>query len=302
MIWWILLVLVLIALAITPFLIEERRTAPDPGNAPGTLIELSQGITHYRWMGPSRGPILVAIHGLTTPSDIWDEIGTRLGEMGFRTLVYDLHGRGYSQSFDGPQDAYHFVTQLDDLLMHLGLDDDLTLLGYSMGGAIATAYAAQNTHRMRRLMLVATAGVTPFSTARWAGMKGVGDWLHLATGPGRMRWQIRAQARRQASVLSDVQMSQTRRRGYFPAVLASRRGLLAQVQEREHKTIAREGLPVMAIWGEDDDVIPITAVGQLAQWNREARQEVIKGADHALPFTHADQVAAFVREVLTEVD
>jgi pimeloyl-ACP methyl ester carboxylesterase len=54
--------------------------------------------------------------------------------------------------------------------------------------------------------------------------------------------------------------------------------------------LAQVGLPVLAIWGEDDDVIPLSAKDQLADWNPNVRQEVIEGAGHGLTYTHVNEV------------
>ena len=42
------------------------------------------------------------------------------------------------------------------------------------------------------------------------------------------------------------------------------------------------------------------SLGNLAQWNRAARQEVIAGAGHGMPFTHAAAVMAVLKDVLRE--
>ena len=68
------------------------------------------------------------------------------------------------------------------------------------------------------------------------------------------------------------------------------RGILPRPLEQEHSAISREGISVIAIWGRDDAVIPISAMGKLTQWNRMARQEVIEGAGHGLTYTHASAI------------
>jgi pimeloyl-ACP methyl ester carboxylesterase len=68
----------------------------------------------------------------------------------------------------------------------------------------------------------------------------------------------------------------------------------------EHKAIHRAGVPVMSIWGRDDDVIPLAAVVTLAQWSRNSIQEVVDGAGHGLPYTHTNEVLTIIRETLAE--
>ena len=53
-------------------------------------------------------------------------------------------------------------------------------------------------------------------------------------------------------------------------------------------------------WGRKDRVIPLSASGQLAQWNRQAKQEVVAGAGHGLPYTHPAEVVEIVKAILRE--
>jgi pimeloyl-ACP methyl ester carboxylesterase len=76
--------------------------------------------------------------------------------------------------------------------------------------------------------------------------------------------------------------------------------MLNDFQEDQHRTIGRDGIPVIGIWAEHDDVIPLKSLGTLTQWNRSVRQEVISEADHRVGYTHAAQVVKVLRDVLRE--
>ena len=109
MLWFVLLVLALAALL--PFADEWRRKPMNAAArtvARGDFADLSQGRTCYRWTGPLRGPVAVCVHGLTTPSQVWDSIAEGLAAQGFRVLTYDLYGRGFSDRPPGRQDAGFF--------------------------------------------------------------------------------------------------------------------------------------------------------------------------------------------------
>ena len=42
-------------------------------------------------------------------------------------------------------------------------------------------------------------------------------------------------------------------------------------------------------------MIPASAIGSLAEWNRTAEHEVIAGAGHGLPYTHGPQIVAAIK-------
>ncbi|WP_296422677.1 alpha/beta fold hydrolase [Yoonia sp.] len=304
---WILAIALIGIVAMAPFLIERLRptigTSQRHG-ADGDFAQLSQGLTHYRWVGPARGPAAVVIHGLTTPSVGMDELAEGLGALGYRVLVYDLYGRGLSDAPLGLQDRAFFLRQLSDLLAHQNLIEEITLVGYSMGAAIATAFAAQNPHRIKRVIMLAGAGVV-MQESRFSGFcrrtPVLGDWVHGLFARRRILKTIPARARRpEVSRVFMAQRHELHRRGFLPAVLSSRRGILAERQESEHRKLGRDDVPVVAIWAERDQVIPIESLGLLAQWNRAARQEVVPGADHALPYTHSAELIAAIRAALRD--
>ena len=72
MIWWGLAALTLVVAA--PVLREAARPRIDraSGRVPGAFATLSRGRTQYRWHGPEGGPVTVCVHGLTTPSFVWE--------------------------------------------------------------------------------------------------------------------------------------------------------------------------------------------------------------------------------------
>ena len=76
----------------------------------------------------------------------------------------------------------------------------------------------------------------------------------------------------------DRQQAELRWRGFVPAVARSVAGILAEDQGEAHAAIARAGVPVRAIWGAGDSVIPLSRKARLAEMNPGARQVVIEGA------------------------
>lgn len=311
MIGWVIVaaLMALVALVVVwPFLREARKPKMDATarrDAPGAFVELARGTTHYRWLGGARGPVAVCVHGLTTPSFVWEPIARGLGRLGFRVLVYDLYGRGYSDRPRGPQDAPFFVAQLADLLESQGVEDDITLLGYSMGGAIAASFAATYPEKLRQMVLLAPAGmghdlgpiVQLVKERRW-----LGGWLmHLMYGRS-FRHGTEAERDLPSSIegVVDLQQRELEFRGFVPAVMASFRGFLDENLEEEHREISREDIRVLAIWGREDEVIPITGMGKLAEWNRTARHEVIEGAGHALAYSHTDEVLHAMRDLMRD--
>jgi pimeloyl-ACP methyl ester carboxylesterase len=227
-----------------------------------------------------------------------------LGDLGYRVLMYDLYGRGLSDAPKGLQNRAFFLRQLSDLFAYLRLKDEVTIVGYSMGGGIATAFAAENRHHVKRLMLIASSGVMN-NESRFSSfcrrVPAIGDWIHGMFAHRRTANGIpeRGQTKEIDQVLR-AQRRELKRRGYLPAILSSRRGILAENHEAEHRQLGRQGIPVVAIWAGSDPIIPLRAVGLLALWNRAARQEVVDHADHGLPYTRGAQLIIALRSALRD--
>jgi pimeloyl-ACP methyl ester carboxylesterase len=295
----------LVLLAGWPFYVERRRPAIGPTErhgADGEFAQLSQGVTHYRWGGPARGPVAVIVHGWATPLISMEAVTKGLGDIGYRVLMYDLYGRGLSDAPKGPQNRAFFLRQLSDLIAYHGLREDITVVGYSMGGSIATAFAAENPHCIKQVIMIASSGVITNESRFGRFCRRVpllGDWVHGMFAQGRIMRAIpgRGQTKDIEKVLR-AQRRELTRRGYLPALLSSRRGILAEVQEKEHRQLGRKGIHVIAVWAGADRIIPIQAIGRLAEWNREAHQEVVDHADHAVPYTHGEKLTVALRAAM----
>ena len=299
MIWALAAIAALIALA--PFIRDRMRPAMDAEarqSAPGHFADLPRGRTHYRLSGPEDGPLVVLIHGLTTPSFVWTPIADHLNGMGFRTLSYDHYGRGYSDRPGGAQDEDFFLSHLDALLDHLDLRGPATVMGYSMGGAIATAWTARHPDRVREMILLAPAGLGHdlgpvarlVANHRW-----LGRWLMLLTYGRSFRASVEQERGLETSHIPNVvplQLNELSFRGFIPAVASSLHHMLDHDLTEAHRTIAKGDTPVLAIWAAEDDVIPVAGAERLAALNPAARNVIIPEAGHALAYTHSPEVNA----------
>ncbi|KAI0960594.1 hypothetical protein AcW1_005071 [Taiwanofungus camphoratus] len=125
----------------------------------GAYVELPHGTVRYWLVGPHNGTRVVLIHGLSVPAIIWKDVAPALAASGFRVLLYDLYGRGYSDAPQTTYDAGLYTTQLALLMQYVGWDH-AHLAGVSMGGGIAAAFAAHFPHLAgARIALVASTGL-----------------------------------------------------------------------------------------------------------------------------------------------
>ncbi|MFD7013708.1 alpha/beta fold hydrolase [Streptomyces sp. NPDC059928] len=85
------------------------------------------------------GPMLVAVHGITENRRFWDPVHL---QQHFRVLSVDLRGHGDSPRAR-PYGIDESVEDIHQLIEALGEDQSPFIVGHSLGGVIATAYAAR---------------------------------------------------------------------------------------------------------------------------------------------------------------
>ncbi|NNL17702.1 MAG: alpha/beta hydrolase, partial [Boseongicola sp.] len=130
----------------------------------------------------------------------------------------------------------------------------------------------------------------------------IGDWLMPLFGGIALRRELAREDNAPTVIpnLTQRLASETRRRGYLPSLLSSRRHVLAQTLEEDHRTITDYGTPVLAIWGQDDGVINLTSMGKLAALNPNAHHVEIPKGSHNFPQTHPGRVAEILKDFLGE--
>ena len=293
-------VLCLLAAVVAWPLVAEGMRSRTPGRDDATsedkFADLPSGRTRYRLFGPENGELVVCVHGLTAPGVVWEPVANLLAESGYRVLLYDLYGRGFSDSPKGAQDARHFATQLDEMLACLNVTGPFFLAGYSMGGSIVAAFSASAPDRVRKLFLLAPSG---FVDATYGLMRFcrdtpvLGDWVFLLLYPRIFRrdWSRYTGSDPMLSKVFGQMLGQLDRRGFLGAVLSSKRNILRRNRREEHRKLKHLGLETMALWGDKDTTIPIAAKSVLEEWNPDARHQVLPGATHSLCFLQAQEVA-----------
>ncbi|MCP5075499.1 MAG: alpha/beta hydrolase [Rhodobacteraceae bacterium] len=275
--------------------------------APGEFARLTDGLVHYQWHGSPGDPVLVLVHGLTTPSFVWRDMIPPLVSSGYRVLTFDHFGRGFS---DRPRVAHtteFYIREMDELIAALEVKDTFHLLGYSMGGGIVSSYAAQRQGKLRKLVLLAPIG---FRTElggffHWAAAWPViGDLAMYLIGGVLIRRGARTSAQNEGvdHEMIQLQCHETRYNGFLTAVLSSIRNVTQLDLSETHRLLADRDVPLLAVFGKADDIIPIAGAMSLRMINRDAEIVELAEVGHAMAFTHSRQVTDAVVSFLSRAE
>ena len=241
-------------------------------------------------------PPLVFLHGVTGHARTWDDEAQAL-----RThyRVFALDQRGHGDSDPAPDGDYTTTTLADDLeafVDALGLGR-VTLVGLSMGGRVALAYAGRHPDRAERLVVV---DIGPEIAA--AGRARVGTMM--AAAPERFASLDEAVAFMRHANPRDTE-SLLRRRAEH-ALRATGDGLTWKY-DRELRDAVRQGrwrdttdlwplwaaiaCPTLVVRGAESDILSKEIAEKMLAAQPRARLVEIADASHTVP---GDQPGAFL--------
>ena len=255
--------------------------------SPGQFIALSHGTTHYEMVGPDSGRLVVLVHGFSVPYYIWDSTVVALQDAGYRVLRYDLYGRGWSDRPDVDYDGALYDAQLGELLDSLHVAAPIDLVGLSFGGFVTAHFVAGHAGRVRTLTLVDP--MSQRSEVPWAlGLPIIGPWLWQVTAvPGMADNQLTDFLHPEHyPTWADQYRPQMRYRGFGRALLSS--ALMASRVDFDslYAAVARTGVPVMLIWGKQDQTIAL-ALSEVVRHNIPSVEFVSVDSSGHLP--HIEQ-------------
>lgn len=255
---------------------------------------------HYLDWGNEEAPAVVFLHAGRLNAHSWDLICLALRDR-YRCLSVDLAGHGDSEwAADGD---YRVSTSADDLLGFadaLGLQKFL-LVGLSMGGMHALAFAGRHTERLRGLVIMDIGPeVNPEGTRRqreamavFEPMAEFEDFVRLALAdrPSRnadkLRFTIAQNVRQQADGRWVWKYDVANRSRQSHAQIESDRRYLAEIAP----AIA---CPTLVLRGESSDILLREHAAGLAARVQRGRWAEIPGARH---FLHLDNPVAVIAEL-----
>jgi pimeloyl-ACP methyl ester carboxylesterase len=244
----------------------------------------------------SDDPVLL-LHGQPGAGSDWEDVRASIGG-GARTVAFDRpgwDGRSAVRDLAGNASAVRMVLDRAGIAR-------ATVVGHSLGAAVAAWLAWSSPERVGRLVLVAPAvnvdslGPVDYLLAApvvgWVASVGAMAGTGLAFGAGPLRRWVA-----EATALDDRHLESARRMLLAPAAWRSfvreQRFLVRDLPVLERR-LSEISAPATIVAGVSDRVVPIASARRLAGQIRGAELIEIERAGHLVHLHHAGEVARVI--------
>ena len=147
---------------------SEKLAPSSASSGPSSHIYFSQRLRlHYVDWGNPDGPPMLLIHGGRDHCRNWDWVAEHFAK-DYHIIAPDLRGHGDSQwEASGNYTQISYVYDIAQLLQQKNMHD-VTVIGHSLGGAIALMYTALFPERVKKLVAIEGMGPSPSLAAKQA--------------------------------------------------------------------------------------------------------------------------------------
>jgi pimeloyl-ACP methyl ester carboxylesterase len=250
------------------------------------------------------GPALLLLHGIAGSSKTWSDVIPLLAR-DHTVIAPDLIGHGRSDKPPGDYSLGAQASALRDLLAVIGIER-VTVVGQSFGGGVAMQFSYQYPDNCDRLVLVSSGGlgrevsmilrVLTFPGVEYAFPvlfpSFARDW-----GNGLLKLLHRAGFRNARAVemwRAYASLVETENRTAFTRTLRGVVDTGGQSVTAMDRLYLAARMPTLIVWGDRDNIIPVSHAYAAHEAIPGSRLEVMKGAGH---FPHAEEPVRFVELV-----
>ncbi|ATL97676.1 pimeloyl-[acyl-carrier protein] methyl ester esterase [Aeromonas sp. CA23] len=241
-----------------------------------------------------QGPDLVLLHGWGMNGAVWHGIAQPLAAH-YRLHLVDLPGFGNSPLADGSEYSLPWLAEQVAAV----LPQKCHLLGWSLGGLVASQLALTQPERCQSLITVAS---SPCFMARddWPGIapKVLTGFNQMLAGDFKQTIErfLAIQAMGSEHARDDIRQLRhwlAERPAPQLAALEAGLGLLADVDLRDE--LATLSLPWLRVYGRLDSLVPKAAIPLLDERYPASHSLVLEKASHAPFISHPQQFVEIIR-------
>ena len=262
---------------------------------------------HYLEWGAPEAPAIVCVHGYTSSAEAFNALARRLADR-FHVLAMDVRGHGESEWSQAQ--AYEYADQAADLAAFADrlVPQRFVLIGTSMGGIIAMAYAQRWGQRLRGLVLNDIGPDIEAGSGRITQMVGSrpDDFASLDEAMEYRRQASPITAARPLDDQRDLALGVLRQRpdGRWawkmdPAYITRRVSRGAPKRPDAWPELAALACPTLVVWGTDSDVLSEAQARRMVATLPQGELVEVPGVGHAPTLVEPPVLTALERFLAT---
>ncbi|MBN1411771.1 MAG: alpha/beta hydrolase [Spirochaetales bacterium] len=264
-------------------------------------LTTNTGKIFYEYHKGREDRTVILIHGFTAASFIWQGLFDLLVAENFSVLRYDLFGRGSSVTAEKKHDIGLYVNQLKQIIEALGIATKLVIVGFSMGGAIASHFCQQNHGGIEKLFLISPImdGFLSFQS-RILKIPVLGELLFFLTSSSVFLRKARDNLMQPENCPDFFTSlgSYIGRKSVRYSLLSTYRHFLSDKSVYNYEALNSTGLEPVIIWGTEDKLVPFACSGSLLKKIKQHSFIPIQGAGHCVVYENPKTVFAVMDQVL----
>ena len=310
--FWVI-VFGLLLFIVGPYLYKTSKLTPiKDSDLPsyGQWAQLSDGNIFFRWFEPeqvTKAEPVILVHGFSTPQFVWDGMVQFITDQGFRVLVYDHFGRGYSERPSGPYNKELYVRSLHELIASQDIQTKIHLVGYSMGGPIVGYFATEYPALVASTSFIAPAGlmveangINPLAVVPY-----IGEWFLHVFGNIASWYQDREDTSDPYSLSTKDFLklieTQTNYEGFYESLLSTYRNFNLFNTQAMYERLGDFNFPTQIIWGTNDTVVLYSGNEDLIKFLPQAELVTIEDGKHSITYKEPTKVGKSLGSFLESI-
>lgn len=226
---------------------------------------------YYEMIGNTKENVVLFLHGWGADCTSFRGVVFNLPKNDVSYMLVDFPGFGKSEEPTRSYSVLDYAEEIITLLDNLKISK-VTIVGHSFGGRIGIVLASKFSERVKKLILVDSAGV----------IEGRGLYYHLKVGCYKLKVKLFGREKVKLSGSDDY------------------KALKSDVMRETFKKVVNEDLldlskniktPTVLIWGDKDKATSLKAGRKLNKAIKNSKLVVLKGAGH---FCFLDKPTEFV--------
>lgn len=219
------------------------------------------------WWSGGSGPVVILLHGSNDSAAGWARVVKELAR-GRRLVVPDLPGHGESEPREGPLSIGDILAGIDAIVAAEAPSGKVALVGSSMGGWLALLWARKNPELVETVVVENGAPVAA----------GIGKVNMFPTNREEMRATLDALTGPDAPAFPNFVVDDFVRR--------TKTGSFSRVAKTDLRPYVLDGrlgeigVPVVLLWGDSDELLPVAYAEALQRGLPKARLETLPRCGH----------------------